>query len=124
MLADVLSRMYNERGDNGGNNPAILASLTKAANYLWDTQWRPSDRSFNYASLECQNAGGPTSAADLNGLILPVYGWLGKTTGDASWFAKGDAILSGMTGADIELYKQFSESYTASYRYFGYRYGP
>jgi len=123
MLGDVLSRMYNQRNGNGGNNPAILTALTKAANYLWNTQWRPSDQSFNYASLECLGAGGPTSAVDLNGLILPMYGWLGRTTGDASWFTKGDAIMAGMTGADIELYKQFSESYTSSYRYLGYRYG-
>ena len=123
MLTDVLSRMYDQRSGNGGNNPAMLTAVTKAANYLWNTQWRPADQSFNYASLECLNAGGPTSAADLNGLILPVYGWLGKTTGDAAWFAKGDAIMAGMTGADIELYKQFSESYTSSYRYLGYRYG-
>jgi hypothetical protein len=123
MLGDVLSRLYNQRGDNGGNNPAILASVSKAANYLWNSQWRPADQSFNYASLECLGAGGPTSASDLNGLILPMFGWLGKTTGDASWFQKGDAIMSGMTGADIELYKQFSESYTSSYRYLGYRFG-
>jgi len=123
LLADVLSRMYDQRNGNGGSNPAILTALTKAANYLWNTQWRPADQSFNYASLECLNAGGPTPAADLNGLILPVYGWLGKTTGDANWFTKGDAIMTGMTGADIELYKQFSESYTSSYRYLGYRYG-
>ena len=117
MLTDVLSRMYDQRGDNGGSNPAILAALTKAGNYLWDTQWRGGfgDPSFNYASLLCLDAGSPSSAPDLNGLILPVYGWLGKKTGDASWFSKGDAILSGMTGADVELYKQFSESYTSSY---------
>jgi hypothetical protein len=123
MLTDLLARMYDQRGDNGGNNPAILASVTKAANYLWDTQWRPADQSFNYASLVCRTDGGPTPAADLNGLILPVFGFLGKKTGDASWFTKGDAILSGMTGAYIEAYKQFSESYTSSYRYFGYRFG-
>jgi hypothetical protein len=122
MLDDVLSRMYNQRGNNGGNNPAILASLTKSANYLWDTQWR-SDQSFNYGSVVCRTDGGPTEAPDLNGLILPVYGWLGRTTGDASWFAKGDAILGGMTRAFIEGYKQLSESYTSSYRYLGYRYG-
>jgi hypothetical protein len=123
MLTDLLARMYDQRGDNGGNNPAILSSITKAANYLWDTQWRPADQSFNYASLVCRTDGGPTAAPDLNGLILPVYGFLGKKTGDASWFTKGDAILSGMTGAYIEAYKQFSESYTSSYRYFGYRFG-
>jgi hypothetical protein len=123
MLTDVLSRMYNQRGDNGGNNPAILASLTKSANYLWDTQWRAGDQSFNYGSVVCRTDGGPTEAPDLNGLILPVFGWLGRTTGDGTWFAKGDAILNGMTRADIELYKQFSESYSSSYRYLGYRFG-
>jgi hypothetical protein len=122
LLTDALSRMYDQRSGNGGSNPAILTSLTKAANYLWDTQWR-QDQSFNYASAVCEDGGGPTAAPDLNGLILPVFGWLGKTTGDASWFTKGDVILNSMTQAYIEEYKQLSESYTSSYRYLGYRYG-
>ena len=124
MLADLLSRMYDQRPGNAAQNPAILAALSKAATYLWTTQWRSADRTFNYASLECLNAGGPTTAPDLNGLILPLYGWLGRTTGDRSWFDKGDLILAGMQGADVELYKQFSESYSSSFRYLGYRYGP
>jgi uncharacterized protein YjdB len=119
MLDDVLIRMYDQRRAD----PAILTAVTKSANYLWNTQWR-TDQSFNYASLDCLGAGGPSSAPDLNGLILPVYGWLGKKTGDTSWYTKGDAIMNGMKVASLYLYKQLSESYTSSYRYLGWRYGP
>jgi hypothetical protein len=117
MLDDVLIRMYDQRRAD----PAILTAVTKSANYLWNTQWR-TDQSFNYASLDCLGAGGPSSAPDLNGLILPVYGWLGKKTGDTSWYTKGDAIMNGMKVASLYLYKQLSESYTSSYRYLGWRY--
>jgi len=125
MLYDVLTRIHDQRP--GSYNGAIEKNAIAYGNYLWSTQWRgvayPGDNSFNYMSVECSLQGSPTSAPDLNGLMLPMFGWLGKLTGDQTWFTRGDAILSGMTGADIALYKQFSESYTSSYRYFGYRFG-
>jgi hypothetical protein len=123
MLADFLTRVYDQRG--ASYNPQILAAMTKLGNYLWSTQWRgtatPTDKSFNYVSLLCMGTGRPTSAPDLNGLMLPLFGWLGQKTGDATWFTRGDQILAGMAGADLELYRQFSESYSSSFRYFGYR---
>jgi uncharacterized protein YjdB len=126
MLADFMTRIYDQRP--GTYNPAILAAITKLGNHLWSTQWRgtanPSDPSFNYLSGLCMGTGSPTSAPDLNGLILPLFGWLGKTTGDATWFAKGDQVLNGMQGASVYLYRQFSESYSSSYRYLGYRFTP
>jgi hypothetical protein len=122
MLADFLTRIYDQRP--GPYNPAILASMTKLGNYLWDTQWRGAkDPSFNYFSVFCQGGGGPSSAPDLNGLIVPLFGWLGKTTGDKTWFEKGDQVFDGMRNASTYLYRQFSESYSSSFRYLGYRYG-
>jgi hypothetical protein len=120
MLDDMLIRLYEQRKPD----PAILSAVTKSVNYLWTTQWRAGEKTFNYASVNCQNAGGPTPATDLNGFFLPAFGWLGKKTGDPAWFEHGDAILAGGRGASVYLYKQFSESYTSSYRYFGWRYAP
>ena len=123
MLADFLTRIYDQRP--GPYNPTILKSMTKLGDYLWSTQWRgnanPADKSFNYVSGECAGTGSPTSAPDLNGLMLPLFGWLGKTTGDATWFTRGDQVLAGMQNASVYLYRQFSESYSSSFRYFGYR---
>jgi hypothetical protein len=122
MLYDVLTRIYDQRP--GAYNSAILKNVKAYGNYLWTSQWRGAqDPSFNYVSLLCDGTGGPTSAPDLNGLIVPEFGWLGKTTGDQTWFDRGDQVFNGMREASAYLYRQFSESYTSSYRYLGYRYG-
>jgi len=121
MLYDVLTRIHDQRP--GSYNAAIEKNAIAYGNYLWSTEWRSPDQSFNYMSVECSLQGSPTSAPDLNGLMLPMFGWLGKRTGDQAWFTKGDQILSGMRGASVYLYRQFSESYSSSFRYLGYRYG-
>jgi len=54
--------------------------------------------------------------------MAPLFGWLGKSTGDTTWFVRGDSIIAGMQSASFYLYRQFSESYSSSFRYFGYRY--
>ena len=130
MLYDVLTRIHDQRP--GSYNAAIEKNAIAYGNYLWSTQWRgvayPGDNSFNYFSVDCTTSdgvhqGAPTSAPDLNGLMLPMFGWLGKFTGDATWFTKGDQVLNGMQNASVYLYRQFSESYSASHRYLGYRWG-
>lgn len=125
MLADTLARIYDQRP--GSYNATILTKLTALGNYLWDTQWRgtanPSDLSFNYISLLCTGTGSPTASPDLNGINAVLFGWLGLRTGDSSWYTKGDQILQGMQqSTGIYLYRQFSEQFTSSYRYLGYRY--
>jgi len=126
MMYDALTRIHDHRPKRIYN--ALIEQKAKAfGDFLWRTQWRgtanPADLSFNYVSVECKGTGSPTSSPDLNGLMLPLFGWLGKTTGDQAWFERGDAVLSGMKSASLYLYRQFSESYSSSYRYLGYRYG-
>jgi len=125
MLYDVLTRIHDHRPSAAYNK--LIESKAKAyGEYVWRSQWRgsvPGDSpSFNYVSLECPGTGSPTAAPDLNGLMLPLFGWLGKQTGDPVWFTRGDQIMQGMQGASFYLYRQFSESYSSSYRYLGYRY--
>lgn len=126
MYYDVLTRLHDQRPMAIYNT--LIEQKTKAYGaYAWNTQWRgvtPGDSpSFNYVSLECVGTGSPTPSPDLNGLMLPLFGWLGKTTGDTTWFTRGDQIMQGIQGASFYLYRQFSESYSSSYRYLGYRYG-
>jgi uncharacterized protein YjdB len=129
MTMDALTRLHDQRanGWNTAYNSAIETKALAFGNYLWSSQWRgasiPGDNSFNYMSVLCDGTGSPTSAPDLNGLVIPLFGWLGKSTGDATWFTKGDQILNGMQTAYIDQYRQFSESYTSSHRYLGYRWG-
>jgi uncharacterized protein YjdB len=126
MLYDVLTRIHDQR-PSALYNAQIETKAKAYGNWVWSTQWRgttnPGDNSFNYVSVLCDGTGGPTSSPDLNGLMLPLFGWLGKTTGDATWFTRGDQILNGMQQASLYLYRQFSESYSSSHRYLGYRWG-
>jgi uncharacterized protein YjdB len=122
MLYDVLTRIHDQR-PSATYNTLIETKAKAYGNYVWSTQWRPADLSFNYMSVYCEGTGSQTAANDLNGLMLPLFGWLGKTTGDATWFTRGDQVLNGMQTASLYLYRQFSESYSSSHRYLGYRWG-
>lgn len=126
MLYDILTRLHDLRPMPLYNS--LIEQKAKAyATWAWNTQWRgvtPGDSpSFNYVSLECVNTGSPSPSPDLNGLMAPVFGWVGRLTGDTTWFTKGDSIVQGMQQASFYLYRQFSESFSSSYRYLGYRYG-
>jgi uncharacterized protein YjdB len=126
MLWDVLGRLRQKR-PNAAYNADIDAKMPAFGNYLWNTQIHLTDSgktAFNYISLVCPSTGSPTSAPDLNGLIVPVFGYLGKYM-DAAWFTKGDLVLAGMADAFLsqdQAYRQLSENYTSSYRYAGYKY--
>jgi len=126
MLYDVLTRIHDQR-PSALYNSTIETKAKAYGNWVWATQWRgvanPGDNAFNYVSVYCEGTGSATSAPDLNGLMLPLFGWLGKTTGDQTWFTRGDQILGGMQQASVYLYRQFSESYSSSHRYLGYRWG-
>ena len=119
MLYDVLTRIHDQRP--GAYNAVIEAKAKAFGEWLWRTQWRAADASFNYVSVVCTGTGSPTAAPDLNGLMLPLLGWLGKTTGDSTWFTRGDQVVGGMRNASVYLYRQYSESFSSSFRYFGYR---
>jgi len=102
----------------------IQALVQKGADYMWSTQWRPTDQSFNYASVDCssKSAGGPTPAPDLNNLIAASFAWVYKQTGDATYLSDADAIFAGgVAQAYLSGTKQFNEEYTSSFRYLGYR---
>ena len=127
MLNDVLIDYYNDFEAD----PRIPVAVEKANEYLWTKQWLPSDQAFKYASVNCApnkfgtNVGGVDPAGDLNGLLLPSFGWLYQRTGDAKWRTRGDAILAGVLAprwsSNYNGSKQFNQAYTSSFRYLGYR---
>jgi hypothetical protein len=102
----------------------VRTLVQKAVDYMWTTQWRPADRSFNYASVDCsaQNVGGKSAAPDLNNMISAGFAWVYKQTGIASYRTNADAIFSnGVQQAFVSGTKQFNQEYTSSFRYLGYR---
>ena len=123
LLLDVLARM----SDAGRASPAITQAITRGATFLW-TQWVPSAEAFQYLSGPCHrnaqgvDVGDVTPAPDLNGIILPAFGWLAAQTSDPMWRTRGDAIVAGMRGAFLSGTKQFNESYTTSWRHLSFRF--
>jgi hypothetical protein len=102
----------------------VRTLVQKAVDYLWTTQWRPADRSFNYASVDCSasGVGGMTAAPDLNNMISAGVAWVYKQTGVASYRTNADAVFAnGVEKAFVSGTKQFNQEYTSSFRYLGYR---
>ena len=118
MLNDALIRYY----EMFEQDPRILDAVKRSADYMWQNNWLPGQQSFMYLEGTCP--GGDRSAApDLNNMISSAYGWLGRKTGDASYYTKGDAIFAGgVAGAFLTGSKQFNQAYTSSYRYLAYRF--
>ena len=100
----------------------IPVLVKKAVDYMWATQWDAATQSFYYLGGQCDGQGGKTPSPDLNGFTLPAFGWLYHETGDAHYRDAGDQVLAGaVAGAYIIGSKQFNETYTSSFRYFGFR---
>jgi len=100
----------------------IKTMITKAAGYLWNTQWVAASKSFQYASVLCTGIGGLNPSPDLNNLIVTTYGWLYRQTGDVTYRNEAEQIFAGgVTQAFVSGTKQFNEEYTASFRYLAYR---
>lgn len=101
-------------------DPAIVAQVRRAADWLWATQWKGTG--FQYLSSSCPNVGGTEIASDLTGMFVGVWGWLARRTGDATYRAQGDAMfVAAVAGAYPQGGKQFNEMFSTSWRYLGRR---
>ena len=117
----ALTRYAEYYNDDVAN---IQAAVDLGMEWMWTTQWRPADQSFNFFSAQSSN-GDPTDAVDLNMLFVDVFGWLYFKTGDTKWITRGDQIFKG--GLDNSTYnngiKQFNQFFRNSWRYLYYRDG-
>lgn len=97
----------------------VLPLLQAAASALWSKDWDFVSKSFKYY----QNAGASWEPSlDLNLLIVPMYGWLYKQTGDSTWRLMGDQIFEyGVNGAWLVGGKQFNQNYRSSFNYVEWR---
>lgn len=100
-------------------DPEILPLLQAAASALWSKDWDFVSKSFKYY----QNAGASWEPSlDLNLLIVPMYGWLYKQTGDSTYRLMGDQIFEyGVNGAWLVGGKQFNQNYRSSFNYVEWR---
>lgn len=117
--AMALMRYYDEVTPD----PRILATLKFTSAGLWRDFWIPASGGFKYSDVVVN--GEPTDPApDLNLLILPMWGWLYKQTGDPLYIQQGDQIFhEGVTRAYLGHGKQFNQNYLFSFKYVAWRNG-
>lgn len=125
LRADAAIKYYYLRRQD----PRILTMVARMADYM-STEWNPSAGTFKYHSVD------PTAApslADLNHLIVEMFGFAYKTTGQQKYKAIGDAAFDagepGWTpayvasghGEFLTESKQYNEHYYSSFRYLAFR---
>ena len=101
----------------------VLPALRRAADVMWREMWVQQSMAFKYAD---RNSGDENTnpAPDLNLLIAPMYEWIYRQTGVASYRAQGDAIfLGGVRQAYLGGGKQFNQNYRWSFEYVNWRLG-
>jgi hypothetical protein len=116
ILAEALVLYDRVIGDS-----RILPALRAWATWEWNTQWLAGALSFQYSNVNDTNCT-TASAADLNGLFLPAWGYLYSKTGDATYKSQGDQVFAGEVSMlpIITSEKHYSQFYRSSGRYLGF----
>lgn len=97
----------------------VLPLLQAAASQMFAKDWDATSKSFKY-----YQEGGASwePSLDLNLLIVPMYGWLYKQTGDSTYRLMGDQIFeAGVNGAWLAGGKQYNQNYRSSFNYVEWR---
>jgi hypothetical protein len=88
-------------------DPRIVPALKRTADWLWKTAWRENAWSFYYQSTDPE-----TGAPDLNMLILPLYAFVYRETGEAKYREQAIQIFDGgVRGSWLDGPKQFNQTY-------------
>lgn len=115
LTAEALIKYHEATGD-----VRVLPALQRGADWIWAKAWARANHAFVYELVPGKPRG--EGAPDLNLLIVPVYGWIYRQTGDAAYIEKGDQIFAGgVVGAWLDQGKQFSQSYRWSMDYLKWR---
>jgi hypothetical protein len=101
-------------------DPRVLPMLKLAADQLWAQSWSVPCQCFLYYNDPAVPSN-TSPAADLNGLIAPIYGWVFKQTGLTLYRDRGDQIFNGSQNAWLDGGKQFSQTYRWSGKYVEWR---
>ncbi|HEX6880061.1 MAG TPA: hypothetical protein VF135_06835, partial [Terriglobales bacterium] len=95
---------------------------------LWANAWGKdaNGHGFYYNSFDYALGHPHSDMSNLNLLIAPMYGWLYRYTGDATYQQQGDIIFSegatyGASGLGYNGGKNFSQQYHWSFDYIKYR---
>ena len=102
----------------------IVGAIKRNLDYNVAKVYDTATASFYYYEGACSTNGGGnrTPSPDLNGIIVPAFGWVAKQTGDGSYLTKGDPVFAAMVDTGWwDGSKQFNELAATSYRYLAYR---
>ncbi|MEX0729908.1 MAG: Ig-like domain-containing protein [Aquisalimonadaceae bacterium] len=114
---------YHEHTPDGRIPPAIKT----LADWVWDNMWVADVNgsgygAFKYVNRAVSGVGGPTPAPDLNMLIVPMYAWLYKETGEREYRERADLIFAGGAQlASLHNGKAFNQNYRTSFDYLRWR---
>jgi hypothetical protein len=100
----------------------IVPALRALANWLWTTQWQAAKLGFRYSPPESAACIPGGDAQVLNGLFLPIWGYLYERTSEALYQTQGDQILQGLVQygfGGISGVKQFNQAFRSSGHYLG-----
>lgn len=115
LAAQALIRYWEKTGDT-----RVLPKIKFAADKLWAEHWDSTSGSFWYYNHD--NNGVREPAPDLNLLIVPLYGWVYRQTGDVNYRNCGDTIFArGVQQAFLAQGKQFNQNYRWSFDYVKWR---
>jgi hypothetical protein len=124
--ADAAIKYYYLRKQD----PRIVTLVRRMADYMMTTQWNATAGTFKYHSVD---AAASPRLADLNHLIVVMFGFAYKTSGDPKYRTVGDAAFDAgeptwlasysATGAGEFLTgsKQFNEHHYSSFHYLAMR---
>lgn len=121
LIAEALIKSVEE---DGNTDPRIPVSLQKLADHLWSI-WSPGKtvQGWYYNSSTFNMGTGGTDRLLIN-LIVPLYAWLYKESGDPKYQVEGDTIFE-QGQVDLSwMGKEFSQSYRWSNKYIEWRSAP
>ncbi len=125
LAAEALIDYYE---DGHQSDTRIPIAIKQMADYLWANAWGKdaNGHGFYYNSFDYSIGHPHSDMSNLNLLIAPMYGWLYRYTGDATYQQEGDIIFSdgatyGASGLGYNGGKNFSQQYHWSFDYIKYR---
>jgi hypothetical protein len=116
-------------------DPRILPAMRRWADWTWSNEWNAKVMGFRYQDVTAQEgraaftvagqsvwskvADTATAFPELNGMMMPAWGYLFLKTGDPQYAAQGDLMLKGLVRAARAqtLPKQYPQMYRSSPRY-------
>jgi hypothetical protein len=120
MLNDAMIRYYTAFE----HDARITSSVKRSVDYMWANDRDAVSGQFRYLGGTCASSGeGPSLSGVNNSMLVSGFGFVERTTGDASYYTKGDAVFStAVTASFLPNSKLFNEAYTSSYRYLAQRF--